>query len=47
MSFSLVNFFLEYSIPSNFHLIVPHNDIIFADQNFDCTYTDIPEQYHL
>ncbi len=47
MSFSLVIFFGENSLPSNFYLIVPHNERIFADQNFGCTYTDIPEQYHL
>ncbi len=41
-------FFLgENSMPSNFHLIVPHNERIFANQNFGCTYTDIPKQYHL
>ncbi len=26
---------------------MPQNESIFADQNFGCTYKDIPEQDHL
>jgi hypothetical protein len=40
-------FFGEDSTPSKFHRIVPHNENIFVDQNFGCTYKDIPEQVHL
>jgi hypothetical protein len=47
ISLSTFDFFAEISTPSNFHPIVPHNISIFADQNFGCTYKDIPEQVHL
>jgi hypothetical protein len=40
-------FFGENSTPSKCHPIVPHNGNIFVDQNFGCTYEDIPEQVHL
>ena len=47
ISLSSFDFFGENSTPSDFHPIVPHNESIFADQNFGCTYKDIPEQDHL
>jgi hypothetical protein len=40
-------FVVENSTPSNFHPIVPHNESIFADQNFGYTYKDITKQVNL
>jgi hypothetical protein len=47
ISFSSFDFFCENFTPSKFYPIVPHNENIFVDQNFGCTYKDIPEQVHL